>query len=303
MKKLVLLTACVAVITSAKAQSNVYYPFADTNATWNVTWSSANTCFPANFTSTVNYSYTANGFVLYGAKTYIQILRNQISSNNSNCNYSFPYASSILIRNDVANKKVYIQDPSTLQDTVLYDFNLLVGDTVPNWYTNQRSANGTPFIIQSIDSVLIGSTYRKKFNLNNAFPLFFIEGIGSSNGLFEDFLIFEESTVLNCYTNDTVVYGICPVVGLNTKITQASTLSIHPSVTSTETIVNYTLPSTTSSAYLELYDITGVLIKSYALSINTKSYLLNLQGMANGVKLVVLKTNDGFVAKQKLVLK
>ncbi|MBC7411017.1 MAG: hypothetical protein H7331_00995 [Bacteroidia bacterium] len=301
MKKLLLLTACVAVITSTKAQTNVYHSFVDTNATWNVTWSSANTCFPANFTSIINYSYTANGTVMYGGKTYIQILRNQISSNNSNCNYTFPYATTILIRNDVANKKVYIQDPSTLQDTVLYDFNLLVGDTVPHWFTNQRSANATPFIIQSIDSVLIGSTYRKKFNLNNTSQVFFIEGIGSSNGLFEDFLIFEESTVLNCYTNDNVTYGICPIVGLNKQKIQTPILSVLSSVTNAETIVNYTLPSTTSSACLELYDITGVLIKSCALSSATNSYLLNMQGVAKGIKLLVLKTNDGFFAKQKLV--
>lgn len=88
-----------------------------------------------------------------------------------------------------SNKIIYFIQPNDINEYTLYDFNLNVGDTI------QFSVNsGGDIMISSIDSILINSTYRKRFNISdidtslwwdpNHFEyVSIIEGIGSSHGL------------------------------------------------------------------------------------------------------------------------
>ena len=84
------------------------------------------------------------------------------------------------------DKRVYF-DHSTLEgpwykNLLLYDFSLNVGD--------EFIANGYKYIVVSIDSVLVGNEYRKKYNFEltlEGFPrykLSVIEGIGCPQNLF-----------------------------------------------------------------------------------------------------------------------
>jgi hypothetical protein len=83
---------------------------------------------------------------------------------------------------DSITNKVYFVKPNQNHDTLLFDYNLLVEDTIEGMLT----ANCT-MTISSIDSVLVGNEYRKKWNFTtcNEGEGYFIQGIGSDNGLIE----------------------------------------------------------------------------------------------------------------------
>jgi hypothetical protein len=81
-----------------------------------------------------------------------------------------------------SNKRVFYFDPDLNSERVIYDFNLVEGDTVPD--PNPIFSYEYERIIQSIDSVLIGGSYRKRYNLSNlGSNSAIIEGIGSTHGL------------------------------------------------------------------------------------------------------------------------
>ena len=66
----------------------------------------------------------------------------------------------ILIRQE--GRKMYVRDQNG--ETLLYDFGLNVGDTLPETY-NLIDNNIT---VTGIDSILVGDSYRKVFNLSGS---------------------------------------------------------------------------------------------------------------------------------------
>ncbi len=113
-------------------------------------------------------------------------------------------------------RKVYAVKQFALNETLVYNYNWQVGDTV---------LNGPPYVVTSIDSILIGSTYRKRWWTNAWFgaaggngdpSVSMIEGIGSTSGLLCAFECqgVEEGSVLNGMTqNNQLDYskntGLC----------------------------------------------------------------------------------------------
>jgi len=90
------------------------------------------------------------------------------------------------IRQDTAQKKVWIYIQSSNSDTIFLDFNLHVGDTIDGRKEYWAQLWGNDFaIVDSIDSVLIGTQYRISYNYSyQGFPNNMIEGIGPTHGLF-----------------------------------------------------------------------------------------------------------------------
>lgn len=121
--------------------------------------------------------------------------------------YSFANNFYAYLRNDSANRKVYLFDTmNTNQEKLLYDFDLALGDTVEPFY----SCPDDTFIIQNIDSVDIGGIYRRQFEINGTGwgPIYLIEGIGSNIGLaYPNFCPFEYSTDFICYHYKNWEYG------------------------------------------------------------------------------------------------
>lgn len=100
------------------------------------------------------------------------------------------------IRN-AENKQVIFKSLFEDTPTVIYDFNLSIGDTIKGFLEN--------FIIDDIDSVEYCGIYRKRYIQELRTPLeeILIEGIGYSNGLLGYFYPFkngESTRVLKCYT-------------------------------------------------------------------------------------------------------
>ncbi|MDK2910047.1 MAG: hypothetical protein PWR20_1614 [Bacteroidales bacterium] len=86
------------------------------------------------------------------------------------------------LKQDSLNNKVYFIPVNQSNDTLLYDYNLKIGDTLEGYLTN-----GCIMAINAIDSVLVGDHYRKRWNFNtcNEGAGYIIQGMGSDNGLIE----------------------------------------------------------------------------------------------------------------------
>lgn len=131
----------------------------------------------------------------FGSATSISVFCDGANSFNSSTTNRY-------IRNDSAQKKVYLYN--TPNDTLLYDFNLTVGDTLKTAYANQ----GT-LILMSIDSILIGSHWHRRHNYAPAgLPLALnpiIEGIGGERGFFGPLKHFEHNGILKCYSENEMI--------------------------------------------------------------------------------------------------
>lgn len=81
-------------------------------------------------------------------------------------------------------------------DSLLFEFDLQVGQTLPLSY-----ANWTPDItVVAVDQVQIGGETRTRYELGNSWAQYLIEGVGSSNGLFEPISNFLEcGYFLDCF--------------------------------------------------------------------------------------------------------
>ncbi len=97
-----------------------------------------------------------------------------------------------LIRQNGQQLRIWVNDA----DELLHEFDLQVGDTVPLSYTNWN----TDITVLAIDYVQIGSETRVRYELSNSWAQYLIEGVGSSNGLFEPLSNFLECGYgLDCF--------------------------------------------------------------------------------------------------------
>lgn len=185
-------------------QTNVYHPFPDSNAVWlQSSWYiDGYGCLISD-----DHNLFISGDTVIGSHTYHKLYKNGYKSGFCPpVGIPFPpfyYFGEYwtAFRQDIFNKKVYLFDAG--QDTLAYDFNLDVGDTL-------LSAISGFNIVNSIDSVLVGNHYNKRFWLtdgwhNNYVAL--IEGLGSTYGAFAPLAIqFEFGGNLMCVkiNNQTV---------------------------------------------------------------------------------------------------
>ena len=188
MKKIYLLVVLVLVLLNGEVgfgQASVYHPFPDSGAVWRMRSETLCTSgFPACITE---YQYVCKGDTIFNGYSYIKVyyeaLETQCSLVAPNIYVcGAPYFRSYLIytiRNDSANKKVF--SSNGIVEKVLYDYSLNIGDTMKGLCDQQS--------ISAIDSILVGTDYRKRFILDN--NNYVIEGLGSiwnlsQNGYFAD---------------------------------------------------------------------------------------------------------------------
>ena len=192
-----------------RGQTSVYHPFPDSNAVWN--FDSYQYCGLGWDRWRYEYSIVMTVDTLINETTYRKLeVPIRIVSSNGQCymtgTWTNPGYYAASIRQDTAERKVYIVPRYQTSEQLLYDFNLQVGDTIEGYlhrpfpYTNFRNT------VQSIDSVLVGDTYRKRWNINEGYGIYFVEGIGSSYGLIQPLptaLDFEDY-YLTCFRQDDI---------------------------------------------------------------------------------------------------
>lgn len=185
MKKLLLITYMLAFLANIKGQD--YIPFPTSNTVWSEHFRA-----PVS-TSLTSYYYRnilADKDTTIGAKTYHQLFYSHsdtVYSENSSAVYNGG------IREN--NRQVFYLPKDSVNEYLLYDFSLQVGDMIKYDYSAFSHQMGLgpmdSLFVSSIDSVLIlDGSYRKRirfsFNIDDIEPIpwaSWIEGIGYEMGL------------------------------------------------------------------------------------------------------------------------
>jgi hypothetical protein len=197
MKKHLLLISTLLTLT-AKAQTNVYYPFPDSDAVWNVDYNEW--CGPWYWEQ--RYSYVFAGDTLINSINYHKLWTPFVETLSSSSCLPFTgtgYKGSI--RQDTTLRKVFIISQADSTEQILYDFNLQINDTIKGFLSWGST-------ISNVDSVLINSTYRKRWEWHGVNGIgHYIEGIGSTLGLLEniDMLTDAPITTLTCFTQNSII--------------------------------------------------------------------------------------------------
>jgi len=261
MKKIILLHLIIFVFNTVNAQN--YIPFNFSNVEWNESRNGRYSC--------ANYKYTVTGDTLINSIKYHKLWIYGKEYKMSVVQSCTPFIDSVInkyvgsVRNDTLNKKVYFVEPDSLQEILLYDFSLLVGDTIPKGVNTQYQYN----VIVDIDSLYLGGIYHKIFILDTMclFPkMYIIEGIGSATGLLSHIdCPFQQTWKLECYKeNGKVIYpdsnASCPVITdipENKETFEENILFPNP----TYNVIN--LNSSITVRNIKVYNIQGILVQEF----------------------------------------
>ena len=192
-------------MTIGNGQTNVYHPFPD-SVIWRVDY---NYNFSFQIPCIKNYylEYYSKGDTTINSRVCRKIFVSVVMDTDTCKAYPLYLPSPGYVgalKDDSSANKAFFIFPNSTVDSLLYDYNLMVGDTMKGLISQYNSFYNA--IVLSVDSVLINNSYRKKWNFIQdpctGISPYIIEGIGSSAGLPEP--------VSMCYDLDwTSRYLIC----------------------------------------------------------------------------------------------
>ncbi|MFK7758302.1 MAG: T9SS type A sorting domain-containing protein [Flavobacteriales bacterium] len=311
------LIICLIFLSNLEVKSQNYFPFPTDSATW----TEATQWIALGYNPWLPVEYKMSGDTLISGLTYSKIQMNLIDH---------PYGSSGEyyiggLRED-ENKKVYFRPDSIVVDAdiafyyvlpflfpsdsteyLLYDFSQIeVGDTLVDYY----NPNPNDFdIVSGIDSTLVGDEYRKVYEFTNSFlsfpTSFFIEGIGSSLGLFAPFgnpFAPEVSGYqLTCFSHGDVFFenpyefevSDCQVI-VSVQEFRSSSFSLYPNPTSDKLLIE---SSGSRIQSVQIYSQSGKLVYSDMES-RSKSLELDLSMLESGLYFVqIIDASESFTEK------
>ncbi|HET7733960.1 MAG TPA: hypothetical protein VFK73_08995, partial [Paludibacter sp.] len=188
-----------------KNNSTNYLPFLN-NSKWFVVWST--------WEGYQSRYVFCNGDSVVNGNTYQKVYLKFIKIPN---HWVYPYVEYdhefiyTLLREDVENRKVYRMS-SANQESLLYDFSLNIGDTLPS---------NTTYTLSGIDSIDTSSGKHKRFTFSSSNDklIYWYEGIGNPANPFSNYSTLSSSssyTQLYCmYQNDSTIYENCRLVDVN----------------------------------------------------------------------------------------
>ncbi|MEN9699608.1 MAG: hypothetical protein RLZZ301_806 [Bacteroidota bacterium] len=296
-----LLLISILALNVGYSQTSSYHPFPDSNAIWNVTYYG----YQADC---AKYSYTLSTDTIVNATTYTKIYQQKSHYPNdpwtSGCDWCCPSPAVVYyagaLREDELAHKVFFLPPGAGSDTLLYDFNLAVGDTIPLSFNNW-----CPYLhVGSIDSVLIGTSYRKRWNMECIdLSASVIEGIGNTFGLLERLDFFEQGGQLDCFSqNNQSLYpsyspnSACELVTGLEEVPQVA-FRVSPNPLSQEASIQF--ERTLQNATLSLYNCYGQKVKELS-NINDQTIILTRDKLANGMYYAQL-TQENYAVTIQLI--
>lgn len=227
------------------------------------------------------FQYTFNGDTTINNLTYKKVETSGLST-------CFFMGLKGFLRNDTAVKKVYYMPIDSTTEGLLYDFNLVIGDTVPNYfgYIGQQ-----PFIVDSIDTIILGGTIRKRIHYIPDIPSiadsYIIEGLGSLTGIISPLSIPKSSYVLICFSDSNVTIfpdssTSCQLINKieNYKNAEIFKLQINEGILKVTINTNvkiqtlkifdtkYSLVKTSTISQIDVSDLNGLFIIEVALENN-----------------------------------
>ena len=205
-------------------------------------------------------------------------------------------------------------------EVLLYDFSFKIGDTVCNYGPNNsliRVTNGPPLILVKIDSLLIGSEYRRRFNFGestNDIIMFtsWVEGVGQlrgllfatgdlpDNGVWNDLVCFRQGNEVLYHCNEwcNSQYDTCYYI--QTGINQTNTIE------SIKIIPNPVLVKGTIEVPVGKFDrmaimnISGIVVREYNVA-GQSPIEISREGLPSGLYFVKLIDAQGNTANLKVI--
>ena len=267
--------------------AQTYVPFPDSNAIWRQYHH--------------HYDTGINGLVCHEFQNYIKgdTIINGISYINVwykgyfglpvvNCDMYHGHQPAFSYRE--ANKQIYFYFYFDSIEHVIYDFNLSIGDTFP------YPVNFSPFtllynkIITSIDSIQLGSTYRKRYFLSEMGGALnyvaIIEGIGSTYGLLPDLMPNwqEKYDELVCFHHDGIDFMAsgfpCNYLDAAEMVPPEKKVNIYPNPAGDAIYIE---DFEDVFFDLTLYDLTGRIILKQDIANRQNIKSVSLNNIGNGV--------------------
>jgi len=299
MKKSILLFFTIALNFILIAQS--YVPFPTTNAYWQENrWDALGGAFCEDIQVDIL------GDTLISSTTYHILRESRVTKNfDAGCVDSTSRFNQRIIgyfRNDIPNKKVWIRLPNASEETLLYDFDLKVGDTLPNTLFHKAGLDSSLGIVVNVDTVNYGGIDRKRFLIDgfNPIDIYLIEGIGNTKGFTDDFYpygIGSGRSLLCLRENDVTVYPDAStscnfIVDIDDISSFKEAKRIYPNPT--HDIIR--ISNIKGVKEIELMDIQGKLIQ--LLDVKSQEWKLPEQ---EGIYIVRIKLKDGEEISQKVL--
>ncbi|MES2386533.1 MAG: hypothetical protein V4543_00925 [Bacteroidota bacterium] len=306
MRFLKIIIASICLVLSVKASAQDYIPLPDTgSARWVVSYYGWNMgCFVNPGTVEQRCWDSSVSYTLAGHLTIDGLIYNRVNVRNIDYNFfnSGPGINySVYYRQDKPGRKVYLRYLNNDRDTLLYDFDLSIGDTAKNTlFSSPKVVSYNPVIIgypvvRDIKYVTIGGIVRRKFMLNyfddnnRDTSLALIEGIGStvgfenkSNPCFDpDGAILECGySVAECFSGEAIGYiryqhGQCSLtasVGQQIEIEKTGIWEIKQA---NPLRLNFK-PAPDLSGAVTLYSILGVKVFEQEFSTNSEGFELEV---------------------------
>lgn len=314
MKKILLaIILCVSVY--AHAQTNVYHPFPDSSARW----CGSNQWYDGFCDHTNNYSISIRGDTLINGNVY-HLLEKSWFTYSTQCGGGTTgyLPTCIVIRQDTLLHKVFIYDSSINGDTIFYNFNLQIGDTLDRRKVIWGNYPGS-CIITSIDSIMINGQYRNRYNFYDAATggcadSSIIEGIGSISGLcsgpsscfeyFASLTLFRQNGQI-LYPSDTnflpPMSYMCPDYSLQ-EVAEINPQAFHINpnpATNQLTIDN----AKWKIKLVEIYSVLGEKIVNYPLSTVNSQLTINVSELPAGVYFVRARSENRVATGKFAVVK
>lgn len=288
MKKITLLFACVLISKFTYSQKLI-----DTGKVWNIM-----ECFIPGACVTNTWEFKGNDTLLNN-HTY-KIIEQTDSL------WGLYHSDQVFMREDSA-KRVYAI--STWGEVKMYDFNLQTGDT----FRFDNSFFWQYYVVDNVDSVTLLSGEKRKRISFGAGAEQWIEGIGSSSGLFNVFLgafVLDMSSSLLCFHENGIKKYEDPnfqncffsSVGIQENNSLVN-FQISPNPTQTNCFINFNLPQT-DLLKIQLLSNSGQILKSLA----ETNYLsganiieLNVDDLAAGFYILKIQGQKHLANKKLLI--
>lgn len=250
---------------------------------------------------TTNWDLYLTEIFAYTGDTVIHNQSYQKICSTYDSSYSSGWMYSGAIRGEADH--IYAIFPYMENEGLLYDFSVEAGDTLN--IINAWCLEPFPIVCESIDSVEINGSFRKKFTFENQYSQW-IEGIGSLEGPLNTGMtncIFDVYSSLLCFhVDNNLSYppdaNSCYLtnVGVTSK-PLTDHFRIYPNPAKSYIVVEAD-QTPKEACYLEIFNPNG--IKVLEKQIETTTTFLNLASLSNGIYFVRIADN-GKLFTQKFI--
>lgn len=298
---------------TARAQTSTYFPFPNDSAYW-----CSELCGNMGNGLMESTDYL-NGTVQINGQTYSRLLHFERTCNGAGvcvCGQVNQIdTATYYIRQDLANKKIWLYDAATNRDTLFLDFALQVGDTldVRNAHWARLYSLGNDITVSRIDSLQIAGQYRKRINYTYmGYTNYMVEGIGPAHGLFYppntgvdyaaalDLFVWQQQPYFPYYAADTSGLGQACVdftAGISSPAFPESFL-VYPNPSSGEITIR--LDPRVTDARLEILSAQGTVIYHASIS-GPNPNTIRLQHLSAGIYLARLTAGDRSLVRKVVV--